>query len=63
MVERQSSLMRRTIRRALAASGVTAAILYGWWQTIEAARTAPFVPEAAGIRSRHTDPAIAATSF
>ncbi|WP_353146096.1 hypothetical protein [Pollutimonas bauzanensis] len=45
MAEQQSSLMRRTIRRALAASGITAAILYGWWQTIEAARTAPVVPE------------------
>lgn len=46
MAERQSSLIRRAIRRALAASGIVAAVLYSWWQTIEAARTPPGLPEA-----------------
>ncbi|NYT84837.1 hypothetical protein [Pollutimonas harenae] len=45
MAEEQSSFLRRTTRRALAASGITAAILYGWWQAIEGARTAPSLPE------------------
>ncbi|MGB6103114.1 MAG: hypothetical protein WBF88_04615 [Pusillimonas sp.] len=46
MAEKQSSLLRRSIRRTLAASGITAAVLYGWWQAIEAARTTPSIPEA-----------------
>jgi len=46
MADQQSSLVRRTTRRALAASGITAAILYGWWQAIESARMVPTLPEA-----------------
>lgn len=45
MAEDQSSFLRRTTRRALAASGITAAILYGWWQAVEGARTPPSLPE------------------
>lgn len=46
MAEQHSSLMRRSIRRGLAASGLTAAALYTWWQTIEGARTVTVLPEA-----------------
>jgi len=46
MAEQQPSLMRRSVRRALAASGITAAILYTWWQAIEGARTVSVLPQA-----------------
>ena len=42
---KQTSLIRRTGKRAVAASGITAAALYGWWQTIDAARTPNTLPE------------------
>ena len=45
MTNGQSSFIRRGVRRALAASGIVAAILYGWWQTIEDARISD-LPEA-----------------
>jgi len=45
MAEQQSSLIRRTLRRALAASGITAAALYTWWQAVEGARTPTVLPE------------------
>jgi len=45
MAEQQSSLMRRTVRRTLAASGIIAAALYTWWQAIEGARISPVLPE------------------
>lgn len=46
MAEQQPSLFSRTVRRAVAASGITAAIAYTWWQAIENARTPPAPPEA-----------------
>lgn len=44
MTTGQTSLIRRGARRALAASGIVAALLYGWWQAIDAART-PNLPD------------------
>lgn len=39
MTAERISLIRRGARRVLAASGITAAVLYGWWQAVEGART------------------------
>jgi len=46
MAEQKQSFLHRSTRRALAASGITAAVVYGWWQTVESARTAPVLPVA-----------------
>ncbi|WP_353194877.1 hypothetical protein [Pusillimonas noertemannii] len=46
MAPSQPSLIRRGARRALAASGITAAILYSWWQAVENARTPQSLPQA-----------------
>ena len=45
MVNKQPSFMGRSARRALAASGIAAAALYGWWQAIDGARTTPSLPD------------------
>lgn len=45
MAEGQSSFLRRAVRRSLAASGITAAILYGWWQAVENARAPHSLPK------------------
>ncbi|MCB5362716.1 hypothetical protein H0484_02965 [Pusillimonas sp. CC-YST705] len=44
MAKQTRSLLRRAARRALAASGVTIAVLYSWWQIIEAAREPGTLP-------------------
>lgn len=45
MTSPEPSLLRRMIRRAIALSGIAAALLLGWWMRIEAARSPDLLPE------------------